>query len=79
MLPSKTRKNLQELLLSRGMSGNEGAKLWLRVLTELQNQGHQGHFIACVDGPKGFSQTIETAYPKTVQLASVHMARASLH
>jgi putative transposase len=60
-------------------SANEGAKFWLQVLTELSNRGVKDIFIACVDGLKGFPQTIETVYPKTtVQLCIVHMVRGSL-
>ena len=58
---------------------NEGAKFWLQVLTDLQNRGVKDIFIACVDGLKGFPETIETMYPKTeVQLCIVHLVRASL-
>jgi putative transposase len=58
---------------------NEGAKFWLQVLTDIQNRGVKDIFIACVDGLKGFPETIETVYPKTeVQLCIVHMVRASL-
>lgn len=34
---------------------SEGAKLWLSVLTELQNRGVADVLIVCVDGLKGFS------------------------
>jgi putative transposase len=58
---------------------NEGAKFWLQVLTDLQNRGVKDIFIACVDGLKGFPETIETVYPATeVQLCIVHLVRASL-
>jgi putative transposase len=58
---------------------NEGAKFWLQVLTDLRNRGVKDIFIACVDGLKGFPETIETVYPNTeVQLCIVHMVRASL-
>jgi putative transposase len=58
---------------------NEGAKFWLQVLTNLQNRGVKDIFIACVDGLRGFPETIETVYPKTeVQLCIVHLVRASL-
>src|SRR5271156_1065315 len=61
-------------------SSNEGAKVWLQVLTELQNRGLKDIFIACVDGLKGFPQAIETVYPKTtVQLCIVHLVRGSLN
>ena len=58
---------------------NEGAKFWLQVLTDLKNRGVKDIFIACVDGLKGFPETIETVFPSTeVQLCIVHMVRASL-
>jgi len=58
---------------------NEGAKFWLQVLTDLQNRGVKDIFIACVDGLKGFPETIETVYPNTeVQLCIVHLVRGSL-
>jgi hypothetical protein len=43
-------------------SGNEGAKFWLGVLTELRNRGVKDILIACVDGLKGFPQAIETVF-----------------
>jgi len=61
-------------------SGNEGAKFWLGVLTELKNRGVKDVLIVCVDGLKGFPQAIETAFPEArVQLCIVHMVRASLN
>lgn len=61
------------------LSENEGSKFWLSILTELQNRGIKDIFIACVDGLKGFPETINTAYPDTkVQLCIVHMVRNSL-
>ncbi len=61
-------------------SGNEGAKFWLAVLTELRNRGVKDVLIACIDGLKGFPQAIETVFPDTrVQLCIVHMVRASLN
>jgi putative transposase len=61
-------------------SANEGAELWLEVLTELQNRGVKDIFIACVDDLNGFPRAIETVYPKTsVQLCIVHLVRASLN
>jgi transposase-like protein len=57
----------------------EGAKFWLKVLTDLKNRGLQDIFIACCDGLKGFPQAIEAVYPKTqVQLCIVHLIRNSL-
>jgi putative transposase len=58
----------------------EGAKLWLRIVTELKNRGVKDVFIACVDGLKGFPETIETVFPQSqVQLCIVHMVRHSLN
>jgi putative transposase len=61
-------------------SGNEGAKFWLGVLTELRNRGVKDVLIACIDGLKGFPQAIESVYPQTrIQLCIVHLVRASLN
>jgi putative transposase len=61
-------------------SANEGAELWLQVLTELRDRGVNDIFIACVDDLQGFPRAIERVYPKTsVQLCIVHLVRASLN
>ena len=61
-------------------SGNEGAKFWLGVLTELRNRGVKDVFVVCVDGLKGFPQAIESVYPQAeVQMCIVHLIRASLN
>jgi putative transposase len=66
-------------LLGRWMSGNEGAKCWLSVLTELKNRGVKDVFAACVDGVTGFPEAIATVFPKTqMQLCIVPMRRHSL-
>lgn len=57
----------------------EGAKFWLKIMTEIKNRGVKDIFIACVDGLKGFPEAIEATFPKTeVQLCVVHMIRNSL-
>ena len=57
----------------------EGAKLWLRIVTELKNRGVPDIFIACVDELKGFAEAIEAVFAKTkVQLCLIHLARYSL-
>lgn len=57
----------------------EGAKFWLKVITELQNRGLKDIFIACVDGLKGFPEAIESVFPNTqVQICIVHMVRNSM-
>lgn len=66
-------------LLGLWMSENEGAKFWMSVMTELENRGVQDIFIACIDGLKGFPESIINVFPKTqVQLCIVHMVRNSL-
>lgn len=61
-------------------TGNEGAKFWLQVLTDLRNRGVEDIFIACVDGLKGFPEAVEAVYPQAqVQLCIVHLVRASLN
>lgn len=61
------------------LSGNEGAKFWLSVLTELQNRGVKEILIARVDGLKGFPNAIQAVYPQTrIQLCIVHMVRNSV-
>ncbi len=66
-------------LLGLYISENEGAKFWLSVLTDLQNRGVEDILISCIDNLKGFSQAIESIFPKTeVQLCIVHQIRNSL-
>jgi putative transposase len=55
-------------------SGNEGAKFWLGVLTELRNRGVKDVLIVCVDGLKGFPQAIETVFPEARVQLIVHRA-----
>jgi transposase-like protein len=66
-------------LLGLWIDQAEGAKFWLRVLSELKNRGLQDILIAVVDGLTGFPEAIATIFPKTeVQLCIVHMVRNSL-
>jgi putative transposase len=59
--------NKEVLGLWAGPTGNnaEGAKFWLQVLTEVKNRGVADVFIACVDGLKGFPESIATVFPET--------------
>ena len=58
---------------------SEGANFWLNVLTDLQNRGIEDIFIACVDGLTGFSDAIQSVFPRTdVQLCIVHQIRNSV-
>jgi len=66
-------------VLGLWIAKEEGAKFWLKVVTELKNRGVKDMFIACVDGLKGFPEAIESVYPETqIQLCIVHMVRNSL-
>jgi len=57
----------------------EGAKFWLRVMTELRNRGTQDILIAVVDGLKGFPEAITAVFPETVvQTCIVHLIRYSM-
>ena len=66
-------------LLGMWLSENEGAKFWLKVLTELQNRGVKDILIACVDGLKGFPDAINSVFPQAhIQLCVVHMVRNAM-
>lgn len=66
-------------VLGMWIAQTEGAKFWLRVITEIKNRGVKDIFIACVDGLKGFPEAIEAVYPDAqVQLCIVHLLRHSL-
>jgi putative transposase len=57
----------------------EGAKFWMQVLSELKQRGVSDILLCCVDGLKGFPETIEAIYPNTVvQTCVVHLIRHSL-
>ena len=66
-------------LLGQWLAETEGAKFWLSALTELQNRSVKDILIACVDGLKGFPDSINTACPATqIQLFVVPMVRNSM-
>ncbi len=59
----------------------EGAKFWLRVLTDIKNRGTQ-RCAACVvcDGLKGLPDSVAAVWPKTVvQACVVHLLRNIVH
>src|SRR3989304_8836448 len=59
--------------------GDEGAKFWLGVLTELKNRGVTDVLVACCDGLTGFGDAIESVWPHTVvQTCVVHLIRNSI-
>ena len=76
VLAIDTEGNKELLGLWVGEAETEGAKFWLKVLTDLRNRGMKDMLIACCDGLKGFPQAIEAVYPQTqVQLCIVHLMR----
>ena len=66
-------------ILGLWIEQTEGAKFWLRVMTELKNRGVEDVLIAVVDGLKGFPEAITAVFPETqVQTCIVHLIRNSL-
>ena len=51
-------------VLGMWIAKNEGAKFWLSIITELKNRGVEQIYIACVDGLKGFTEAINSVFPK---------------
>jgi len=66
-------------ILGLWIEHTEGAKFWLRVMSELKNRGVQDLLIAVVDGLKDFPEAITSVFPKTVvQTCIVHLIRYSM-
>jgi len=56
--------------------GGEGAKYWLRVLTEIRNRGVNDVCIVVCDGLKGLPDAIGEVWPQAItQLCIVHLLR----
>jgi transposase-like protein len=56
----------------------EGAKYWLRVLTEIKNRGVADVLMVVCDGLKGFPEAIAATWPAAVtQTCIVHLLRNS--
>jgi putative transposase len=57
----------------------EGAKFWLRVMTELKARGVEDILIALIDGLTGFPEAIAAVFPQTqIHTCVVHLVRRSL-
>lgn len=70
----------QKEVLGLWVEETEGAKFWLKVVTELKARGVEDVLIACVEGLKGFPEAIQAVYPKAqVQGCIVHQIRYSLN
>jgi putative transposase len=66
-------------ILGLWIEQTEGAKFWLRVMTELKNRGVEDVLIAVVDGLKGFPDAITAVFPQAqVQTCIVHLIRGAL-
>ena len=69
----------QRDVLGLWIEQTEGAKFWLRVMSELKARGTQDILIAVVDGLKGFPEAIQAVFPDTVvQTCIVHLLRYSM-
>jgi putative transposase len=69
----------QREVLGMWFQQTEGAKFWMQVLSDLKQRGVQDILICCVDGLKGFPESIEAIFPATtVQTCIVHLIRHSL-
>ena len=57
----------------------EGAKFWLKIMSELRTRGVEDVIFVCCDGLKGLPEAIEAVWPQAVvQTCVVHLIRASL-
>lgn len=66
-------------ILGLWIEQTEGAKFWLRVMSEIRNRGTGDILIAVVDGLKGFPEAISTIFPDAlVQTCIVHLIRYSM-
>lgn len=66
-------------ILGLWIEQTEGAKFWLKVMTELKNRGVEDALICLVDGLKGFPEAIEAVFPQAqIQTCIVHLMRHSL-
>jgi putative transposase len=73
-----TREGTKEVL-GLWIEQNEGAKFWLKVMSELKTRGVQDVLVCLVDGLKGFPEAIEAVFPQArVQTCIVHLLRHSL-
>jgi transposase-like protein len=58
----------------------EGAKYWLRVLSEIKNRGTADVCLVVCDGLKGLPEAIATVWPAAItQTCVVHLLRNSFH
>ena len=66
-------------ILGLWIEQTEGAKFWLKVMSELRNRGVQDALICLVDGLKGFPEAISAVFPQSqIQTCIVHLLRHCL-
>ena len=66
-------------ILELWIEQSEGARFWLRVMSELKGRRVQDCLIAVVDGLKGFPEAIRRVFPQAaVQTCIVHLMRHGL-
>jgi len=71
--------NGQKEILGIWIGEHEGASFWLGVCNDLKNRGVEDILIACKDGLSGFSEAINTVFPRTsIQLCVIHQIRNSM-
>ncbi len=69
----------QKEILGIWIGESESASFWLSVCNDLQNRGIMDILIVCKDNLTGFSEAINTVFPKTeIQLCVIHQIRNSL-
>lgn len=65
-------------ILGMWVGENESSKYWLLVLNQLKERGLKDILIVSTDNLSGFSQAIESVYPKTeIQKCVIHQIRNS--
>ena len=57
--------------------GDEGAKFWLGVITELKNRGVTDVLVVCCDGLTGFGDAIEAVWPRATVTTTHHRGNPS--
>jgi transposase-like protein len=66
-------------ILGIWLNETEGAKFWGQVLNDIRTRGVQDVLVTCVDGLKGFPESIKNVFPYSdVQVCIVHMIRHTL-
>jgi transposase-like protein len=66
-------------ILGLWIEQTEGAKVWMKVFSDLKTRGCQDILIAVTDGLKGMSEALAAVYPQTtLQTCIVHLIRHSM-